>query len=175
MVTPFLKVFVGETPKKTELFIILGVSTVLTGVIAYANSNIFKNLPIWMVILFLIVTFDILGGAIGNFTQSTQIEYKNNPKKRVSFYFEHLLHIGLLTLTVGHGWYSFSVLAYSIIAGLFVNFTESLKQQEIYAATATIIGVVVFYVLFPAPQVLIWMPAIFFIKIVMGFSVKRER
>ncbi len=171
----FSREFLGETPRKKDKMTIFGVTFLLLGIIGYKSLPGLTNMPLWKTLLFLLVAFDILAGAIGNFTKSSQTYYKNKPKKRVIFYFEHFVHIGLLVLAVGHGWYSFGLLAYTIAAGLFVNYTGSLKQQEINAASVILIGLVLFYVVFPAPEILIWLPAILLIKLVMGFSVRRER
>lgn len=171
----FSREFLGENPTKKDKTTIFSVSFLLLAVIGYSNLSELSNIPIWKVILFLIMAFDIIAGAIGNFTKSSQKWYRNKPKKRVLFYFEHFIHIGLLVLAVGHAWYCFSLLAFTIVAGLFVNYTDVLKQQEINAASVILVGLVLFYVVFPPPQILVWLPSIFLLKLVMGFSVRRER
>ncbi len=173
--TSFSREFVGETPTQKDIITILGVTFALLGIIGYYNLPELSDMPLWKAILFILVAFDILAGAIGNFTKSSQEWYKNKPKKRIMFYFEHLIHISILVLAVGHAWYCFGLLAFTIIAGLFVNYTDTLKQQEINAASVILIGLVVFYVVFPAPQILVWLPSIFLLKLIMGFSVRRER
>lgn len=167
--------FLGENPTKKDLLIIWGMAILSIGTIGFKNWNELSGLPIWKTVLFLLILVDIFAGAIGNFTLSTQLWYKNKPKKRVVFYFEHLVHIGLLTLAVGHLWFSFGLLLYTIGAGLLVNYTKSLKQQEINASAVICIGLLIFYVALPVPQILIWLPAVLLIKLVMGFSVRRER
>ena len=171
----FSREFLGETPTQKDVMTILSVTFVLLAVIGYYNLSELSNIPLWKTVLFMIITADIIAGAIGNFTKSSQKWYKNKPKKRVRFYFEHFIHIGLLVLAVGHAWYCFGLLAFTIVAGLFVNYTDTLKQQEINAASVSLIGLVVFYVVFPAPQILVWLPSIFLLKLIMGFSVRRER
>lgn len=171
----FSKEFLGETPTRKDKTTIFSVTFVLLGVIGYFNLSELTDMALWEVILFMLMAFDIFAGAIGNFTKSSQLWYKNKPKKRVIFYFEHLIHISLLVLAVGHAWYCFALLAYTIAAGLFVNYTETLKQQEINAASVVLIGIGIFSVAFPAPQLLVWLPSVLLIKLIMGFSVRRER
>lgn len=171
----FSREFLGETPTRKDKTTIFSVTFALLGIIGYYNLPELSDMPIWKAILFMLMAFDIIAGAIGNFTKSSQSWYRNKPKKRVAFYFEHLIHIGLLVLAVGHAWYCFALLAYTIAAGLFVNYTDTLKQQEINAASVILIGLGIFTVAFPAPQLLLWLPSIFLIKLVMGFSVRRER
>ncbi|GAA6134468.1 hypothetical protein NBRC116188_12570 [Oceaniserpentilla sp. 4NH20-0058] len=171
----FSKEFLGETPTQKDKLTILSVTVVLLVVIVYYNSAELSDIALWKSVLFLIVALDIIAGAIANFTKSSQEWYKNKPKKRVIFYFEHVIHIGLLTLAVGHTWYCFGLLVFTIVAGLFVNYTKTLKQQEVNAASVILIGIVVFYVVFPAPQILVWLPSIFLLKLIMGFSVRRDR
>ncbi|WP_281558309.1 hypothetical protein [Thalassomonas sp. RHCl1] len=171
----FSREFLGETPTQKDKLTIFSVTTVLLALIGYYNSAELTDIALWQSILFMLMAFDIIAGAIGNFTKSSQQWYKNKPKKRVMFLFEHFIHIGLLVLAVGHAWYCFGLLAFTIVAGLFVNYTETLKQQEINAASVILIGLVIFYVVFPAPPLLAWLPSIFLLKLVMGFSVRRER
>lgn len=171
----FAREFLGENPKSQDKVTIFGVTVLLLVAIWYNNSTELSEIDLWKVGLFMLMAFDIIAGAIGNFTKSSQLWYANKPKKRVIFYFEHLIHISLLVLAIGHAWYCFALLAYTIAAGLFVNYTDTLKQQEIHAASAIMVGIGLFSVLFPAPQVLVWLPPILLIKLIMGFSVRRER
>jgi hypothetical protein len=171
----FSSEFLGESPTQKDKWTIFSVTFLLLGVIGYYNSSELGALPLWKAMLFVLIVFDIIAGAVANFTKSSQEWYKNKPMKRIAFYFEHILHIVFLVLAVGHLWYCAGLLAFTIITGLFVNYTNTLKQQEINAASVTLIGVVLFYVVFPAPQILIWLPSIFLIKLIMGFSIRRER
>jgi len=171
----FIREFLGENPTKKDVLTILGITFLLMGAIGFVNWSELSQLPIWKTIIFLLMLFDIFAGAIGNFTLSTQLWYKNKPKKRVMFYFEHMIHIGLLILAIGNLWYCVGLLAYTIVAGLFVNYTKAMKQQEINAASVICIGLIIFYVVFPPVQLLIWLPAVFLIKLIMGFSIRRER
>ena len=174
MSNSFSREFLGDTPTKRNMVIIGGITILSVGVIGYKNFTQLSSLPIWKSILFLVVLSDIFAGAIGNFTKSTQEHYKNNAKKRVIFLFMHILHIGILALAVGHVWYTFGLLTYTIIAGLLVNFTKTVKKQEVNASAVICLGLLLFYVVFPAPQILIWLPAVLLLKLVMGFSVRRE-
>ena len=170
----FAREFVGEKPRKIDLVTIFIFTFILLAVLGYCYRVELSEISIWKVALFLLMTFDIIGGAIGNFTKSTQQWYMKKPSKRITFYFEHLIHIFGLYLAVGYPWYCFGLLVFAIVGGMIVNYTRSLKQQEINAACIMLIGYVLFYVVFPAPYLLAWLPAIFLLKIVMGFSIKRE-
>lgn len=167
--------FLGENPERKDLTVIFAVTLILLGTITYKSLPELKILPIWKSLLFLLTAADILAGAIGNFTKSTQAFYKNKPKKRIMFFFEHLLHIGFVILAIGHAWYCLALLAYTIGVGIFVNATDTLKQQEINASAVIIIGIILFNVAFPAPAVLVWLPSVFLIKLVFGFAIRRER
>lgn len=50
-----------------------------------------------------------------------------------------------------------------------------LKQQEINAASVVCLGMGVFYILFPPPALLLWLPGVLLVKLVMGFALRRER
>ncbi|WP_066858145.1 hypothetical protein [Halodesulfovibrio spirochaetisodalis] len=175
MFNGFSREFLGETPTRRDKITIFSITFLLVGVVGYKSSPELAMLPMWKVILFLVTILDIFAGAIANFTKSSQIYYKNKPAKRIAFYFEHIIHIAFLVLTVGHMWYCVGLLAYTIAAGLFVNYTDSLKQQEINAAAVVCIGLVLFYVVVPVPQILVWLPSVFLVKLIFGFSIRRER
>lgn len=166
--------FLGDNPNKKDIIKISITTLIVTTIIGYFNYSEISGLPIWKAILFFIILADIFAGAVGNFTKSTQLKYSNNTKKRVSFLFAHIVHIGVLVLAVGHVYYGFGVLAFTIASGLIVNFTGTVKNQEINAAVAFCVGIILFYVVFPAPQILVWLPAILLVKLVFGFSIRRE-
>ncbi|OHX64556.1 hypothetical protein [Flammeovirga pacifica] len=174
MSNAFSREFLGDNPTKKDLLKIGGVTLLAVVTIGYSNYAELSELPIWKSILFLLMLSDIFAGAIGNFTKSTQDHYKNDTKKRVTFLLMHILHISLLVVAVGHVWFGIGLFVYTIAAGLLVNASKTVKQQEINAASVICLGFLLFYVAFPAPKILIWLPAVFLIKLVMGFSIRRE-
>ena len=78
----FSREFLGENPTRKDQLTILGVTIASIAVIGYFNFDELSALPAWKAILFLLMLLDIFAGAIGNFTLSTQLWYKNKPKKR---------------------------------------------------------------------------------------------
>lgn len=165
--------FLGENPTKLNQFLIFSTSLLLMTIVAYKNYNELSVLPIWKSIIFMLMVLDIVAGSIANFTKSTQAYYKDN-KKRITFLLMHIIHITLIVVSVGYLWYTFGLLAFTLIAAFIVNSIKSLKKQEICAAVLICIGLSIFYVLLTPPQILIWLPAILLIKLVFAFSVKRE-
>lgn len=171
----FSSTLLGENPKKNDQILIFSTTFLAIGVIGYFNFEELSKIPIWKSLLFLFIVLDIVAGAIANFTTSSQKYYKNDTTKRIVFLFTHFIHLGLLVLAVGHIWYCLAVLIFTIIGALIVNFTASLKQQEINASVIINLGIILFYVVFPAPQIIVWLPAILLIKLVFGFSINREK
>lgn len=175
MSNAFSREFLGETPKKGDQVLVFAITFIVMAIIGYKNYSDLSGMPIWKPILYLIMVLDIVAGAIANFTKSSQEYYKNNTQKRVTFLLMHFIHIGLLILAIGHLWYCLAVLIYTLIGSFIVNFTNKLKQQEINASVVVCLGVILFYVVFPAPQIIMWLPAILLVKLVFGFSIRRER
>lgn len=174
MSNAFSREFLGETPTTKDKLTIFSVTLLLMAIIGYFNYAELSSMPLWKPILFLLMVLDIIAGAIANFTKSSQEYYKNNTKKRVQFILFHVVHIGLIYVAVGYFWFCLSVLAYVLAAAFVVNFTKTLKQQEINASIVTTIGFVLFYVVFPTPQILMWLPSVLLVKLVFGFAIKRE-
>ena len=174
MSNAFSREFLGESPTRNDQVLIFSISFLVMGVIGYFNYEQLAEMQIWKSILFLVMIFDIASGAVANFTKSTQLYYRDN-MKRVIFLLIHFIHIGLIVLAVGHIWYCLAVLAFTLAGALIVNFIRSLKQQEITAAVVVNLGIVIFYVAFPAPEILNWLPGILLMKLVFGFAINRER
>lgn len=173
MSNAFSREFLGESPTKKDQVLVFSIAILVMGVIGYFNYEQLSAMPLWKPVLFLLMILDIVSGAVANFTKSTQLYYRNN-NKRVTFLLIHFIHIGLLVLAVGHIWYCLAVLAFTLAGALIVNFTKSLKQQEITAAVVVNLGIILFYVVFPAPQILNWLPGILLMKLVFGFAINRE-
>lgn len=74
------------------------------------------------------MTFDIIAGALANFTKSTQKKYSNNDKSRIVFLGLHVIHMGLIYLGAGHLWYCVGILAYTLVGAYVVNCIRVLKD-----------------------------------------------
>ena len=174
MSNAFSREFLGESPTRHDQVLIFSSAFLIMAFIGYFNYEQLSAMATWKLILFLVMILDIVSGAVANFTRSTQLYYKDTVK-RVAFLFMHFIHIGLIILAVGHAWYCFAVLSFTLAGALIVNFTRSLNKQEITAAVVVNLGIVLFYVVFPAPQILNWLPGILLMKLVFGFAINRGR
>ncbi len=165
------KEFLGETPKRKDVIAISSATTVLVSIIIYKNNELLSELAVWKIVLFATIAFDIVAGAIANYTESTQRYYGSYNSKRVTFL---IMHVAILYLAVGYLWFCLIILVYTIVSSLIVNFTKTLKQQEINTAMLAVIGSVLFFVIFPTLSLLLWFPMVIMLKLIIGFAVKRE-
>ncbi len=170
----FSREFLGDNPTKNNILLIFTTAFLVMGAVSYFNYEQLSTLPIWKLILFLVMILDIVSGAVANYTRSTQLYYQAHTK-RITFLLLHFVHIGLIVLAVGHIWYCLAVLGFTLAGAFIVNFTKILKQQEIIAAVIVNLGIILFYVVFPAPQILNWLPGILLMKLVFGFAINREK
>ena len=168
-----LKEFLGTTPRIKDIIQLLTISALATIAIYWSNISYFEEISGWKTFWFIVITFDIFAGAVGNFTKSTQRHYIKN-RKRIEFLLLHFLHLGGLYYVVGNFTFFISMYIFVVSSAMLVNSVESLKQKEIHAASLFIIGIMFFYMAFEIPQVIFWLPAIIMLKLLIGFSVKRE-
>ena len=170
------KEWLGEHPTKGDILYIFGTAILATGLLIICYYGELRQLPVWRSILYIIVAFDIIGGAVANFSLSTDRYYAQNGKKRWIFFAEHIVHFLLLYVAVGGNyWFWISIFAYTMGSGVIVNLIRKNRIQELAAAALVTTGCIAFYgfnLLIPLTG---WFPAVFMIKIIIGFAVQRTR
>jgi hypothetical protein len=171
-----LKEWLGENPTWGDIGFIFGGAFLATGLLIDGYSDELRQLPLWRSILFVVVAFDIIGGAIANFSVSTDRYYSQNRKKRWLFFAEHMVHFLLLYLAIGGNirFWVF-IFAYTMVGGIIVDQIRERRIQEMAAPVFVTVGCLLFYgfdLLIPFME---WFPAVFMIKIILGFSVRRAK
>lgn len=170
------KEWLGENPTQRDLWYIFGTAFLATGLLIVGYFEELRQLQLWRSILFIIVSFDIVGGAVANFTVSTDRYYTQNSKKRWLFFAEHIVHILLFYIAIGGNyWFSISIFVYTMSAGVIVNLIRSRRIQELAAPAFISAGCIVFYGFNLFMPLMSWFPAVFMIKIILGFAVQRTK
>ena len=169
------KEWLGEKSTLGDILFTFGTALVGTLLLILGSYNELADLSLWQNILFSVVTFDIIGGCVANFTEPTDRYYASNNGKRWVFLAEHLVHITLLYIATGaYLLFWLSVFIYTIGSGAAVHTIKSGKLQQLAAAILVTIGCILFYGIYNAGTPLVqWFPALFMVKIIFGFAVRR--
>lgn len=170
------KEWLGENPTLGDIWIIFGTAFLATVLLVAGYFDELRQLPLWRSILYVIVAFDIMGGAVANFTVSTDRYYAQNNNKRWMFFAEHVVHFILFYVAIGGNyWFWISIFAYTMISGIVVNLISERRVQEIVAPAFVTIGCILFYGFNLLIPLMTWFPAVFMIKIITGFAVQRTK
>lgn len=170
------KEWLGENPTQGDLWYIFATAFLATGLLITCYFEELRQLQLWRSILFIIVSFDIIGGAVANFSVSTDRYYAQNRKKRWLFFAEHIVHILLLYVAIGGDyWFWISIFAYTMSAGVIVNLIPNKRIQELAAPALVSVGCIVFYGFNLIIPLMSWFPTVFMIKIILGFAVQRTK
>jgi hypothetical protein len=130
---------------------------------------------VWKALLAGLLLADIGGGAVANFTESTNRYYEDRGSLRIPFISIHLLHFLVLSFIFQDQWLLFGVSATLVVGGgLCVNALRSGESQMTLAALICTMGMLTIFVLPPAGPIHVRIPCVLMlVKIVLGFAVRR--
>jgi hypothetical protein len=169
------KEWLGENPTWGDICFIFGTAFLATGLLIAGFIDELRQLSLWQNILFVFISFDIIGGAVANFAVSTDRYYTQNKKKRWMFFAEHCIHFTLFYVAIGGNyWYWILIFSYTMISGAVVNLISETRVQEIVASAFVTIGCILFYSFNLLIPLMSWFPPVLMIKIIMGFAVQRK-
>lgn len=160
----------GRETTGFELFLILFGSITLT--IATQILCLGSELSLTKKVLLSLLTLDIGGGIIANFTEGTNDYYSEDVKRRYLFIAVHILQplilswifanntLAILTLTV-----------YTLFCSFVVTSIQQQNAQKTIAATMLLIGIILTSLLKFLPHVLELILLVYTIKLILAFSV----
>jgi hypothetical protein len=161
--------------EKTSLF-----SLILVYFTSFINSLILthyaipEDFALWKTILFFIIVLDIAGGVIANFTNSTNQYYQEKSNLRIPFISLHIIHPTILYLLFPSDGILFIFMGVYTIASCFIlNFIHGRELQRLIAVFLVTMGATLVFVIPSDIPVLRLLPILFFLKLILGFSVKR--
>lgn len=165
-----LQELLGHETTKLDLFLILLGSIALTVTTQIIDSG--NDLPFIKKVTLALITLDIGGGIIANFTEGTNNYYTKNIKKRYLFIATHILQPLILNWIFLNN--SFSILTitfFTLISAFIVTSIKQINTQKAVAATLTLIGLILGFSLCFSTTTLHLVLLIYSIKIILAFSV----
>jgi hypothetical protein len=135
-----------------------------------------KGFPFWKIILFFIAVLDIGGGVIANFTDSTNQYYQEKSKLRIPFIILHIIHPALFCLLFPADSILFIFMGVYTLAGCFIlNFIRDRELQRLIAVFFVAMGVTMVFIIPCDINILRVLPILFFLKLLLGFSVSLQK
>jgi hypothetical protein len=133
-----------------------------------SSGSALPALPWWRGALAAVLIFDVLAGAIANFTRGTNDFYAARPSLRWVFIAVHV-HLPLVALLLGVDWWpSVAAWAYTIAAASAVN---ALGGRGLVGGVALSMGLLLVMLLPFASTVVAATAAMFVLKVVFAFGV----
>ncbi|AHM60687.1 hypothetical protein D770_12150 [Flammeovirgaceae bacterium 311] len=167
----FLQELHGQRARVIDLLL-----TYLTGVLVCITVLYYaREMGGWKQVVLGFLTLDLAGGIVANFTEGTNLYYKNRAGKRYFFIALHVLQPLLI-------YYVFSVAdnfiplmaitAYTLVAMLLINGLTDYLNQRVYAAFFLVLGLSVVFCLNYSHPIVTLLVLLYMIKLLLAFAVK---
>ncbi|WP_224994901.1 hypothetical protein [Cesiribacter sp. SM1] len=131
----------------------------------------------WQVFLLGFLTLDLAGGVVANFTEGTNLFYKNSPGKRYFFIAIHVLQPPLLYFTFSDPANMLPLLMitiYAVIAMLIINRIREYYKQRIMGAFLLVMGLSIVFIAPFSQPLLLHLVFLYLIKLLLAFAVRWE-
>jgi len=165
----------GERSTLFDLLLVYGAGAAF-GVLAlvFAWSRV-ADLPWWKSILLFIVAADASGGAVANFSASTDRYYSERPGLRWAFILVHVIPPAVLYVLFGGpvAWWIL-LYVYTVAAAAVVNVVQEKDRQETAAAAFLVLGIVITLPFGLRMPFLAWFAPVSMIKLILAFAVRRS-
>lgn len=153
--------------------VIIGIFSLVTSTLLLTSTYFeWKSLEVYRVLVIVLLTLDISGGVIANFTLSTNNYYAKRPKARLVFI---ALHVQPLILAIVAGNYFLPcifVWCYTVISSLIINSMVKHPLQKFVGGFFTMSGLFALLLFFNSvPKFLFILLVFYLIKVVFSFSV----
>ena len=161
----------GKRTSVFSLFLVYFSSLTISLIVSY--YTIPKNFPVWKTILFVIAIMDIAGGVIANFTNSTNKYYHDKSNLRILFICMHIIHPILFILLFPTESTLFIFMGvYTLLSCFILNLIRFRETQRLIAVFLIAFGVTIIFAIPCDINFLRLLPILFFLKLILGFSVK---
>ena len=153
------------------LVYIMGIAGAIIVTVYAININ--TGIPLWKLLILFLLSVDIFGGIVANFSRSTNEFYAGKKNLQIAFVLLHIFHPIVL-------WYLFGgVLSLWLIVALYILGTalgilyiNNLELRQVVAAAVVAIGILLFSIFSLSIPFLAWFPIAFMIKLDLGFAAR---
>lgn len=162
----------GEQSNPLDLALTLGFAVLATGMLFWATAAEWAGLAPLGLAVTALLSLDICGGVIANFTAGTNRFYRERPRLRLVFI---AVHVQPLLLAFALGGYFIPCLAawaYTALGALLVNALSGQPAQRVTGAVVMAAGLLGLLLLFGSlPRLLLALLMLFLVKVTFSFAV----
>ena len=166
----FLHELLGKETSGLDLLAIVLASSALTVTVQILANDL--DLSLLKNIVLVLLTLDIGGGVVANFTEGTNNYYADSKQKQYFFVLLHVIQPLLL------GWIFplasialFSSTLYTLLCTLFIINIKEHHTQRIIAATLLILGIMLLFLLKPYHAAIQLIIVAYSLKLILAFAV----
>lgn len=164
----------GENPTVLDLILTYSIALLVTSLIYLLSFN--TDLTALKIIILLILSLDLAGGVVSNFSNSTTEYYKKNKNLRYVFIALHIIQPSILIWIFPQYWMPILTISiFVLLSMLFVNLISSYEKQRTIAPFLFSIALILI-VFFSINSVIVnLMLLLYAIKLIMAFAVRWEQ
>ena len=133
-----------------------------------------SGMALWQKVVLGILTYDLVGGVVANFSWSTSVFYAASPTKRRGFLLLHLLQPTLLVLVFTEYWMTIVVFSgFILVSSTVVNAMRSGNRQVMTGAFLSVTGIFLLQLpVFEASSILAFLLTVFLLKLPLAWAVR---
>jgi len=163
----------GENPTIIDRILIYGggmIGGLIVLLISLFDASV--SLPIWGYIVFALVSFDIIGGVISNFTTSTTEFYKKQSLiMKLLFLSLHFIHPLALILVFNLDWWFMLIFPVMFLISSFI-FVIPVDYRKPAISFLVTIAIILEYSFLTIPTILLWFIPAYLLKLSLSFTSK---
>lgn len=157
--------------ERTSLLSLLLTYFTAVFVSGYVVINAWENQESWRLLLVAFLVFDIAGGVVSNFTQSTRNYYQSQDGLKKKFIALHILHFCLIAVVFSDEALTILLIGITIVLATFLlSLIKETEDVNAFAACIFSIYVVVVFLLFPDTALLKLVLIFLLVKLFLSFS-----
>ncbi len=172
-VPSFLHELHGENPTVFDLILTYSIAILVTSFIYFLSFN--TDLTLLKIVVLLILSLDLAGGVVSNFSKSTTDYYKANKNLRYVFIPLHIIQPSILIWIFPQYWIPILIISiYVLLSMIFVNKISSYEKQRTIAPFLFSIALMLIVVFSINSIIVNLMLLLYAIKLIMAFAVRWE-
>jgi len=166
----YLQELHGEEAMISDLVLTYYAALAVTSLVIFQVWNI--PVSILKIIVLCLLTFDLSGGVVANFSHATSIYYAAHAARRRVFAVFHIVQPLVIIWIFPAEWICIGVIAsYSIISMIIVGSIRENTKRRVPAAVLALIGLSMVFLLPFQRKVLLFILLLYIIKLVLAFPV----
>ena len=161
----------GKQASVFDLLVNYTTAIIATIIILYLAWGL--SLAPYKLIILVVLTFDLAGGVVSNFTEGTNHYYIEKPKMRYLFIAFHVVQPMVLIWIFPTDWVGIAVISiYTLIAMTVINSIWDHLRQRVSGAFLMVIGVSLSFIVGEMQPIVHLMLILYVVKLIVAFAIR---